>query len=121
MRVESRRSPAKRGSTSSRLRSVAHHVIAALVVRRPVQVVERGALCIAQVVKDGSRGGNRQRFAAETASIEGQKFEVFENLPSGVVGPEYPAWNRCFERSTARRKFLRMQHFADAQHFERRN
>ena len=72
-------SAAKSGSTSSRLRTVTrvqHHGIGAVVISGPVQVVERGALRVAQVVENGAGGAHRRRPVGQSAAIQREQLEM---------------------------------------------
>src|SRR5438270_912670 len=79
---------------------------------------ERRFLGFAQIVKDGAGGGGCERLIAQPATIERMQFEVFEDLPAGVIAAEDPRIERSFEAGRAGWEPLRMEHFPYVQCLE---
>ena len=107
---------------------VEHHGIGAVVVGGAVQVVERGALGIAQVVQDGAGGAHGGGAVGQAAAIERQQLEVVAQRAVGVILGEDPLFQlgahearRAAERSSAgeQRQIAGKQHLARAQLFQR--
>ena len=105
---------------------VQHHAIGAVVIGRAVQVVERGALRVAQIVQDGARRAHRGGVSAEAAAIQRRQLEVLAQRAAGVVVGEDPVLQfRAHEprsrplRSRQQRQVRRGQHLARAKLFQR--
>ncbi len=69
---------------------VEHHGIGAVVVGGAVEVIERGALGVAEVVEDGPGGADGGRAVGEAAAIEREQLEVIAQGAVGVVVGEDP-------------------------------
>ena len=104
---------------------IEHHGFGAVVVGGAVEMFERGALRVAQVVQDGAGGADGRGVVGEAAAIEREQAEVFAQGAVGVVEGEDPvfefgaevarAWSsgrRAAGRSAA------IEHFARAELFE---
>ncbi len=72
---------------------VEHHGFGAVVERRAVEVIERGALGVAQVVENGAGGRDRGAFTGEAAAIEREQSEVLAEGAVGVVEGEDPVFD----------------------------
>ena len=64
---------------------VEHHGIGAVVVGGAVEVVERGALGVAEVVQDGAGGADGGGAVGEAAAIEREQLEVVAQGAVGVI------------------------------------
>ena len=71
---------------------VEHHVLRTVEMARRIEVIERGALCVAKVMEHRSGGGNGTRAAGESAAIERMQAEVFAQNAVCVVGGEDPVF-----------------------------
>ena len=71
--------------------------VGAVVKRRPLQMIERGALGVAQIVQDRGGGAGCQRTGFETAAVEREQMEVIAQAARGVVGREDPGVDIGFE------------------------
>ena len=71
---------------------VEHHGLGAVVEGGPVEVIERGALRVAQIVQDGARGARRPRASGEAAAIEREQLKVLAQRAVGVVVGEDPVF-----------------------------
>ena len=71
--------------------------VGAIVERRALQMIERGALGIAQIVQNrgGGAGGERARF--EAAAVEREQVEMIAQAARGVIGREDPGVDVGFE------------------------
>ena len=105
---------------------VEHHGIGAVVVGRAVEMVERGALRVAQVVQDGAGGADGGGAIGEAAAIEREQLEVIAQGAVGVVVGEDPVFEFGAHEARAGAFFAGEQgqvagkeHFARAQVFER--
>ncbi len=104
---------------------VEHHAVGAVVKGGPVEVVERGALRVAQVVQDGAGGAHRGVRGWPGRSHRAKQLEMVAQRAVGVVEAEDPVFE--FGAQEARggalageqRQIGREQHFARAQVFER--
>ena len=71
---------------------VEHHGIGAIVVGGAVEMVERGALRVAQVVQDGAGGADGGGTIGQAAAIEREQLEVIAQGAVGVVEREDPVF-----------------------------
>ncbi len=71
---------------------VEHHGIGAIVVGGAVEMIERGALRVAQVVEDGSGGADGGGTVGEAAAIEREQLEMIAQGAVGVVEREDPVF-----------------------------
>ena len=69
---------------------VQDHRLGAVEVRRAIEVIERGALCVAQVMEDRSGGADGGRPVGEAHAIEREQLEVIAQRAVGVVLGEDP-------------------------------
>ena len=69
---------------------VENHGFGAVEIVRGIEMIERGALRVAQVVQNGSGGGDGRVLAGESAAIEGEQMEVFAQDAVGVIDAEDP-------------------------------
>ena len=71
---------------------VEHHAVGAVVVGGAVEMVERGALRVAQIVQDGARRRTDGGGPARPAAIEREQVEVIAQHAVGVVEAEDPVF-----------------------------
>ncbi len=81
---------------------VEHHVGGAIEVTGRVEMVERGALRVAQVMEHGSGGGDGGVFAGEAEAIEREQFEMLAQDAVGIVGGEDPVFELGDDRAVVR-------------------
>src|SRR5947209_2148026 len=93
--------------------AIQHHMFAAFKVGWRAQMAERGALSVAQIMQGGAGGGRSERLIAESASIERVQPEIFENLPSGIIGAENPWLERRLQARSAQAFAIGEQQFAN--------
>ena len=105
---------------------VEHHGVGAVVIGGAVEVVERGALGVAQVVQDGAGGADGGGAVGEAAAIEREQIEVIAQRAVGVIVGEDPVFEFGAHEARAGAFFAGEQgqvggkeHFARAQVFER--
>ena len=77
--------------------------IGAVVEGGPVQVVERGALRVAQVVQDGAGGADRGGPVGQPAAIEREQLEVIAQRAVGVIVGEDPVFELGADEARGRR------------------
>ena len=104
---------------------VEHHGIGAVVVGGAVEVVERGALGVAEVVQDGAGGADGGGAVGEAAAIEREQLEVIAQGAVGVIVGEDPVFEFGADEARAGAFFAGEQrqvggeeHFARAEVFE---
>ena len=71
---------------------VEHHGVGAVVVGGAVEVIEGGALGVAQVVEDGAGGADGGGAIGEAAAIEREQLEVIAQGAVGVIVGEDPVF-----------------------------
>ncbi len=71
---------------------VEHHGIGAVVIGGAVEMVEGGALRVAQVVQDGAGGADGGGAVGQAAAIEREQFEVIAQRAVGVVVGKDPVF-----------------------------
>ena len=93
--------------------------VGAVIKRRPLQVIERGALGVAEIVQDRGSGARRQRMGLETAAVEREQVEVIAQAARGVIGSEDPGVDIGFEAGKGIGRAFRNECLARVQSFER--
>ena len=79
---------------------IQHHALGAVVIGRPVQMVERRALRLLQVMQNGSGRADRRMPPRQAAAIERKQLEVVAQRAVGVIVAEGPALRiRCAARA----------------------
>ena len=105
---------------------VEHHRIGAVVIGGAVEMVQGGALRVAQIVQDGAGGADGGGAIGQTAAIEREQFEVIAQRAVGVIVGKDPVFE--FGAHEARsgaffageqRQVRRKEDFARAHVFER--
>ena len=64
---------------------VEHHGFGAIVEGRTVEVFERGAFGVTQVVQDGAGSGDGRRLSGKAAAVEGEQAEMLAEGAFGVI------------------------------------
>ncbi len=77
-------------------------------------MIECGLLRVPQIVQNGAGGGNGQRTASQTATLQRQQAEMIAQRGFAIIETEHPILQRGAE---ARKpvEFFRRQHFADVE------
>ncbi len=94
--------------------------VSAVIKSRPLQVIERGALGIAEIVQDRGGGAGCQRMGLEAAAVEREQMEVIAQAARGVIGREDPGVHIGFEAGKGIGRSFRNERFACVQSFKRR-
>ncbi len=98
--------------------------VGAVVKRRPLQVIERGALGVAEIVEDRGSGTYCQWMRVETTAVEREQVEMIAQAARGVIGCEDPGVHVGFEAgkrfARAFRRHIGNERLARVQGFESR-
>ena len=102
--------------------AVQDHRVAAFKPNGTLEVFERGALGVAQIMEHRAGRADGERAIAEAAAVERKQVEMLFQEPLAVVGGEGPGVEfgaHAGRPSVPGRGPRRQQHFADPQRFER--
>ena len=76
---------------------VEYERVGAIVESGALEVIERGALGVAEIVQDGGGCAGRQRTGLETATVEGKQMKVIAQAARGVIRREDPGVDVGFQ------------------------